>query len=271
MVIAKKISDRDYFSIGGTKGDDIVVSASMLKDVYNRGLYKHLVEPFEIDDKLQEIFAIGTAFHSFILEPKEFEKLYTFEKDPFSDRKLLDKDVKDFLELSKDKIKLLYPEFLETYKGENGLYSYNETVFIGEIEGVKVKGKFDRVVIDTKKKIVTVYDLKSIYKPLAKVKRDSSHKAWELKRSISEFNIDLQMAWYKKLIREYLVTTYGDIGMQFDIVCKLLFASKEDNHIQMVRLSDDEALVKGDEKVDITFGEVKNYVLNGQIDKEIVI
>jgi hypothetical protein len=271
MVVAKKIADRDYFSIGGTTRDEFIASASALKDIYDRGLYKYIVEPFEVDDKLQDIFAIGTAFHSFILEPKEFEKNYTFEKDPFSNRKLLDKNTKDFLELSKDKIKLLYPDFLKTYNGEDGLYSLNEMAFVGEIEDIKVKGKLDRVIIDIKKKIATIYDLKSIYKPLAKVKRDSSHKAWELKRTINEFNIDLQMAWYKRLIREYLITTYGDAGMQFDIVCKLLFASKEDNNIQMVRLSEDEVLLKGDEKVDIAFGEVKNYVLNGQIDKEIVI
>jgi hypothetical protein len=50
-----------------------------------------------------------------------------------------------------------------------------------------------------------------------------------------------------------------------------LFASKEDNKVLMTRLSEDDVLAKGNEKVDITFSEAKNYVLNGYLDKEIII
>jgi len=272
MVIAKKIPDSDYFAIGGTKRDDIVVSASMLRAIYNIGFYRYLIEPEpEYSEEALEAFEVGKALHAYILEPKEFEKRYSFEKNPFEDKKVLDREDEDFLKTIKKQIELLHPEFLESYKGGNGVYSLNEITLIGELDGVKAKGKLDRVVIDTKNKIVSIYDLKTIYKPLAKIKRDKNHKAWDLRRSIDETHLDLQMAWYKRLIREYLISSYGDVGMQFEIACKLLFASKEDNKVLMVRLSEDDVLLKGNEKVDIAFGEVKNFVLNGQIDKEIVV
>ena len=69
------ISDAEYFATGEVdilNHEDLVVSNSLLKQIFHRGLYDVLCGGGqEISDDLQEIFDLGSAFHTFLLEGGE--------------------------------------------------------------------------------------------------------------------------------------------------------------------------------------------------------
>ena len=74
-----KISDKKYFSIG--KADinnpkDLVISASFLKRVFREGLHNTLLLPMQVEESLQDVFDLGSAFHCFVLENNEFDKRF---------------------------------------------------------------------------------------------------------------------------------------------------------------------------------------------------
>jgi len=256
-----KLSDDDYFGLGGKTRDSIIVSASFLKDVLNRGLHKVLIEEWEQTDDLKKVLENGKQFHSYILEPKEFDKLYYMgDFNPADDRVKVENE--EFLKEAKKQIKMFYPELIK--EDENHL---SERVFLSK-DGVLRKSKLDKIVINIENMQVDIYDLKSTFLKMGKIKRDRYGNPYELKKDISEKHYDLQMAFYRDIVKDYLSTFEN--GSHFTINTHLVYVSTDDYKARLVTLSE-ETLGYGEEKMRSAMHEVEDYILNGYLNRSLVI
>jgi len=259
----KKISDEEYFGIGDisiSTPKELVVSASFLKDVYNRGLYEVLLFDKEIDDSTRKNFDIGKKLHSYILEMSEFDKKYYMSDivDPFEDRELLEISEAAFLEAIRKECALKFPHLLDEVGAE--------VTIIGEINGVKVKAKLDKIVIDEDSKKIYIYDLKSTSIPMGSVSRDKKGEPWEIKRAIDMYHYDLQIYFYKLLAQKW---AYAIFEKDFEAECFLVFASKADKKVRKIRLSS-KTLQRGEEKYISAFDEVYAFVHHNLVVDELV-
>jgi len=192
------ISDEDYFSTGEVdilNHKDLIVSNSLLKQVFQRGLFDVLLGGGqEISDELQIIFDVGSSFHAFILEGKDVfdERYYVAEIDnALETRVRISKEDYEFITKSYDSIKLKYPELLDGESVELALF--------GEIDGVKTKSKFDKLVIYDDGKgngVVKIIDLKSTFLNFYKLKKNQYGESSELKRKLMMLDYDLQSHIY---------------------------------------------------------------------------
>lgn len=249
----KKISDEKYHSFGGLDLDNpsnSVVSASLLKDIFDRGLYEALVSDIEHSEDTLKNFKTGSLLHSFILEKDEFDKsFYIGELDPFETRELISQDDAKFLEAIRKECELKFPELLDG-KGA-------EVTITGELMGVKVKAKLDKFVINGNS--ACIYDLKSTNLQMGKIRKTPDGKAWEVAKTIKEYHYDLQMYFYKMLVYEWMIQQ----GIHVDeIYTILVFASKTDHKVREFLLSE-ETLFQGGQKFEAVFGEVRDFVING--------
>jgi len=248
----KKLSDAEYFSLGSLDINNpkkIVVNASLLKDVFNRGLYEVLVEPPCHDETTLKNFKTGSALHKYILENSDFFNDYHFgEYNPAKTTTELNEKDEEFLKAIRRECKLKYPELID----EKGA----EVTILGEIDGIKVKAKMDKFVIKGSR--AYIYDLKSTSLPLAKVKKTSEGRAWEIARQINEYHYDLQMFFYSLLAEEWLKSQ----NLFLEIIPILAFASKADYKVRQFMLGA-ETIAKGEEKFNYSFGQIRNFVTYG--------
>ena len=248
----KKISDAEYFGLGELdikEPQKIVVNASLLKDVFDRGLYEVLIEPQQHSKQTLKNFKTGSALHKYILENSTFNKEYHFgDYNPAKTTTELNKSDEDFLKAIRKECELKYPELLD----EKGA----EVTILGEIDGVKVKAKLDKFVIAGNR--AYIYDLKSTSLPLQKIKKTADGRAWEVARQIRDYHYDLQMYFYSLLAEEWLKIQ----NLYLEIVPILVFASKADYKVKQFMLSP-EIIVDGEQKFNDTFGKIQNFVLNG--------
>jgi len=260
----KKISDDKYHSVGGFNLQDppsSLISASLLKDAYDRGLYESILQKREIDEDTRELFRLGTLIHLYILEPDEFDKKYYIGAyDPLETREQVESEIGDLLEGFKKEIELKYPNISD---GEGA-----ELAIIGEYDGVFVKSKLDKMVMIDNGYIV-ITDVKSTRLPMAKVKRDKQGRLWEIAREIDEYHIDLQMAFYAKLaVEAYRQRT----GTTYEVICELLFCSKADGKTRLIRLSP-EKMEAGNEKLGRIWNDVKEFTQFGigRVEKALLV
>jgi len=248
----KKLSDAEYFSLGSldiNNPQEIVVNASFLKDVFNRGLYEVLVEPPCHDETTLKNFKTGSALHKYILENSSFDKEYYFgDYNPAKETQELNEKDEEFLKAIRKECELKYPELID----EKGA----EVTILGEIDGIKVKAKMDKFVIKGSR--AYIYDLKSTSLPLAKVKRTPDGRAWEIARQINEYHYDLQMYFYSLLVEEWLKTQ----NLFLEVIPILVFASKADYKVRQFMLGA-ETIAKGEEKFNYTFNQVRDFVIHG--------
>jgi len=248
----KKISDEEYFKLGGldiSHPENLMVNASLLKDIFNRGLYDVLIEPLKHSDQTLKNFKTGSALHKYILENSTFNKEYHFgEFNPAKKTMELNSKDEELLKAIRKECELKYPELLD----EKGA----EVAIFGEINGIKVKAKFDKFVIAGNR--AYIYDLKSTSLPLQKIKRTADGRAWEVARQIRDYHYDLQMYFYSLLAEEWLKTQ----NLYLEIIPILVFASKIDYKVKQFMLSP-EIIAGGEQKFNDTFGEIQNFVLNG--------
>lgn len=263
----KKISDEEYFKIGKVdllQNKDLVLSASFMKQVFDKDLYEMLSKGNpKVDAKLQYIFDLGNAFHTFCLEAKEFENRYYVSdyKDSEEKRTYINSEDMDFIIKVYDNIKLKYPHILEES-------NYNEIAIFTNFDGVPYRAKIDKLIeTDTE---IHIIDLKSIWFDFygKKYRRNKDGIRWGLVKYIQELNYDLQMYCYYKSVKTYL--EHNNINKT--ILTKLLFASKVSFDVKMVTLSS-ELLNNGREKFKTIFPEIKSFFDGGIkfVEKEEII
>ena len=268
MFNLEKTPDKEYFAKGNIfeqmlpaidSHEDLTVSCSFLKQVLKSNLYHYLLEGNKpIDSKLQAIFNIGSAFHCYILEHDEFYDRYYISDVPDPNKDLVRIATHDFefIETSYTNIEKKYPHILDNELCEVALF--------GEIDGVKVKCKIDKLIItkDTKGNWIKVeiVDLKSVYFDPFKLRKDATGR-WELRKQLMQQDYDLQMYFYVKLVEAWLQQPENNIFC--DVEFSILTASKETYEIQSFVLGE-EMFNSGKEKFDRVWNEVKDFSLNSK-------
>ena len=252
MLELKDIPDSEYFTIGSVNiqnGKELVLSASLIKEIYGRGLYETIIEKQEYSDELLATFELGTMLHSYILEYEAFNESYYFgDFNTESKKKRVPYETETFIKAIRKKCKVKFPDLLDEVGAEIAI--------VGDIDNIPVKCKMDKFII--KDGIAYIYDLKSTFHKMAKMKRNRDGVAWEIAKIINELNYDLQMFFYKKLVEEWLHCQ----GLYIEVVTILVFASTTDEEVRMIRLSE-ETLGNGEEKYNQVIGDVKDFYDNG--------
>ena len=255
MFEIKEMSDAHYFGIGTVdifKPKELVVSNSWLKKVFNNGLYDVLIAPDEvIDDDLQVIFDVGSAFHCFVLEKEEFYKRYYIAEgnDPIDTRVRITPDDFDFIEKVHKNISMKYPEILD---GE-----YTELVILGEVDGVKTKSKLDKIIMYADGK-VDIIDLKSVYYDFM-MKKSSDGTQYKLRKQITDQDYDLQAYFYTRQVKEWLDENNRDSTR---VSFSLLLASKDTFDVKMYKMGE-EIMESGRLKFESVWEDVVDFVKNG--------
>ena len=261
----KNIADEDYFAIGDLSKEmtpvdshkKMVVSASFVKSTFRTNLYHSVLFKDKVDEELQKIFDIGSAFHCFILENDDFyDRYYVSDTPDITSEKvrisLLDFE---FMERSNDNIKIKYPQMLDGLNCELAIFS--------EMDGVPVKCKIDKMNITRDKKgnfiHVDIVDLKSVYfKPFTFNKNIYGERT-KLRYKLSDTGYDIQAYFYIQLVKLWLESINQSCSVSFS----LLTASKEDYHVQMFKVGD-EMLKSGEMKFGTVWGEVVDFWNEGK-------
>jgi len=272
MFAIDKITDKEYFKRGDIwggfapaieSGKDLVVSASLLKSIFSTNLYHKLVsEKEEITPELQTIFDVGSAFHCYVLERRDFDERYQVTDDLADHRTLISKDSFEFIKKSEQNVFAKYPEMLDQ--------EFCELAIFGELDGVKVKCKIDKMNIKYDEmggyKHIDIVDLKSVYyKPFAK-KKSANGDRYELRRELSSMGYDLQAYFYKLLVEKWC----DSLGMFPTINFVLLTASREDCSVQKFTIGD-EMMASGESKFDSVWSQVVSFVNDGTVEKEEIL
>lgn len=255
----KKISDKDYFLIGKVNffnHKELVVSASFLKQVFERDLYDVLIKGEKsIDAELQYMFDVGSAFHTFVLEANHFEERYYVAdyKNEFESntRTYINSEDYEFVVQCYNNIKLKYAYILE----ESNM---NEVALFTNFDGTPYRCKIDKLL--DKDIEIKIIDLKSVWFDFygKKFKRNKDGIRWGLVKYIQELNYDLQGYAYWKAIKTYLESK----GIDKEVSFSLLLASKETYDVKLVKFSA-EMMANGKEKYDLIFPEIKSFFDGG--------
>lgn len=270
------ISDEAYFKIGDIFGGmdepidrhkEVVVSASMLKAHHETNLYFWLMNGgLEVSDDLQEIFDVGSGFHCHVLESKHFVERYNVSDaiDASDERVRIGTNEYQFIEKSTKEVATKYPYLMN---GENV-----EIAITGEIDGVPVKCKIDKLHITADKAgrflSVEIIDLKGVWFNFWKQKKSALKDRWELRKKLSDTGYDLQAFFYKKIVEAWLAS----IGQNCPVTFALVVASKETYKVQKFRVGD-EMLLTGEEKFNSVWDDVRNFVTFGKeslVDEEVL-
>ena len=229
MLEIKKISDKEYHAIQGIDRNDLslsVLSASLLKRIISQGALEVVYNEEVHNSKTLELFRVGTLIHLYILERSLFDiKYYIGEYDPLENRERVDTELGEMLLKVGEDVLKKYPFILN----EEG----NEVSIMGEYDGLNVKSKIDKLVIEDGK--IKVFDLKSIGIPLQSLKLDRYGQPFELKRVIQDYLYDVQLSFCGELSREYYIQN----GHFLEVEYYLLFVSKVDFKSRLVRLSEE--------------------------------
>lgn len=271
----KKINDEAYFAHGNIfdgfehasdRHSEWVISNSTLKKVRDTTLH-HLITvgDIKVDDKLQGIFDTGSAFHCYVLEHDEFTQRYHVAdiKDATKNTVRIGTNDFKFIENSYASIKEKYPQELD---GQNV-----ELALFGEIDGVKVKCKIDKLNIakvGNRYTHVEIMDLKGVYFDPYKLKKTPSGDRWELRKMLSNNSYDLQAYFYTMLVENWLES----INQHCEVSFNLLVASKETYQCQKFRI-ESEMMETGKMKFDSAWKDVRDFIHFGKdrlIDKEVL-
>jgi hypothetical protein len=250
----KKETEEDYFSSYGLNVKEpkkSIVTASILKDIFNRRLLDVLLRPLEHDKNTLQNFKTGSALHKYILEGSTFENEYHFgDFNPAKKTTELNKKDEDLLKTIKKECEIKYPELLD----EKGA----EVTISGDYLGVNVKAKMDKMVMSSSNRVY-LYDLKSTSLPMNKVKRTTDGRAWEVARQVNDYHYDLQMYFYSLLIEEW---ARKELNKYVEVSPILVFASKIDFGVRQFMLSP-ETIEQGKTKFEVTFNQVLEFVNGG--------
>ncbi len=258
----KNITDDEYFATGdifngfappAEAHNDLVVSASFLKRVYNTNLFHILKTPkptYSADTNLAMKF--GSAFHCICLEESEFQERYEVtDSHSIEDKITLNTSDYNKMLLMKSNIREKYPKMLDQKSTELAIF--------GELNNIKVKCKIDKLDIHQEGNniIINVIDLKTVYyKPLS-MKRGKNGERFLLKRELQNLNYDLQAYFYIELVKAWALEKYVD--MNIIVKFQILTSSTDDLSCQLFNLSSD-FINDGKMKFDIAFEQVSDFV-----------
>ena len=260
MCKLKKMDDFDYFQVGKIdilSPNDLVVSNSLCKQIFHRGLYDVLMGGGqEIDDATQEIFDVGSGFHAYILEGEAVfnERYYVADNEnALETRVRISKEDYEFIIKSYDSIKAKYPELLDGKSVELAIFN--------DIGCVKTKSKFDKLSIYDNgdgNGAVRITDLKSTYLNFYKLKKNQFGEHSELKRKLIALDYDQQAYFYKKQIEEWV----RSIGKNYTVEFSLMMVSKETFECQEYKIGED-MILNGKSKLDSFWGDIISFVAKG--------
>lgn len=275
MFEIKKITDEAYFAYGNIfngfekpidRHEELVVSNSFMKSVFKTNLHHQLiVGNEEVDEELQQVFDTGSAFHCYVLEHDEFYDRYHISnvQDATKNTIRIGKPEFEFIEASHRNIGEKYPQVLD---GENV-----ELAIIGEIDGVKVKCKIDKLNIKksgNRYLHVEILDLKGVYFNHFKLKKSPGGERWELRKMLSNNDYDLQAYFYTKLVENWLES----INQHCEVSFSLLVASKDTYECQKYRVGA-EMMETGRLKYESVWNDIRDFVLFGKdrlVDEEVL-
>lgn len=265
--IHKGIADSDYFVRGDIFKDEfkapldlhreLIVSNSFAVQVFNRGLYNVLHDfKREITPELQDIFRLGSAFHCYVLEHKDFYDRY-YVKDFIDEDKeangleRVGSDEFRFIEICYGKVKEMYPEIINNDK--------NEVVITGIIDGVPVKCKIDCLIINGGE--VRIIDLKGVWYSFFSKYVSPKGDRLGLRKSLCDNHYDLQSFFYGKMVGELL--KQNDIHSQPTF--EFLVCSKDDKSydVQMFRVGA-EMYQTGELKYEAVWDDIRDFYLDGK-------
>lgn len=277
MFEMKNISDDAYFKIGSIysgmkdpidRHKDLVVSTSWMKKVYKTNLYHELLfGNNEVDEDLQEIFDIGSAFHAYVLEGRDtfIERYHVSDTvDASRDTTRISKQDFEFIKSSYKNIEIAYSNMVDGQSVEMAIF--------GEISGVPFKCKIDKLNIrafkDGRYESVEIVDLKSTYFSAFGLKKDHNGERRKLRYMLSDVGYDLQFYIYQTMVEHWLES----IGQQCPVSFALLTASKETYEVQKFKLGS-EMYESGKAKFDSCFGDIQSFIRYGKdslADEEIL-
>lgn len=133
---------------------------------------------------------------------------------------------------------------LSSYVNEHHLFFENKIKYVqaplyGNYYGVNIKGLLDMLLVDMENHKFQIIDLKT-----------TSGATMEFPESLRKYRYDIQMAWYKELVRQNAKQLLQDNGMtnieelaycepNFDIECYFLVASTIPEHTESILLQCD--------------------------------
>ena len=270
-----KITDEAYFAVGEIfkgmespldRNNDLVVSASFLKNNFDTNPYHHLITGgYKVDEDKQVFFTVGSAFHCYVLEHEEFFSRYHVSDFPDPTRETIRIGTNDFyfIEEAAKNIQIKYPDVCN---GQNVEYA-----LFGVLDDVPVKCKIDKLNIKKSGKVyqhVEILDLKGVYFDPFKLAKSPNGDRWKLRKMLSDNNYDLQAYFYTRLVEEWLLS----IGQHCEVSFSLLVASKETYQCQKFRVGQG-MMETGKQKFDSVWKDVRDFVLYGKttlIDEEVL-
>jgi hypothetical protein len=142
----------------------------------------------------------------------------------------------------------------------NQWFVTNELILFGTINGVKMKGKIDRLIIDYKEKSVIIIDYKTF-----STKYDYVNSKKKFLESIDKLDYDRQAAVYIKLVRQFILDNYPEIkGLDtFKFEYKIIaIKSNFDNEVRVYTLGPT-YIERGNIKMVDAIGKLKFYEKHG--------
>jgi len=211
------ISDRLYHGGPG-------ISASGLKDIKKcPALFKHKQNNYEPDSEKPEVLIVGSAIHTFILQPELFRETYLVA--PTSDKRK--KEWKDFVKNIDDRDRekpILRKDSLEIMKGVRKSLSmpkdeFGTNIFQNLIHHPKTKREMAIYTIDPKRGILLKAKIDINYTGIffdLKSTKNAKHELFM--KDAANLGYDIQAAFYLKVasLAKQEAKGFGFIGVEKD-------------------------------------------------------
>ena len=234
----EKLTDEEYNKVGNYKDGitkDTVWRCSEIKDIYKSNLYDIIYNKRELKG---DALTLGSAIHTKILEPEEFNKRYsTIPSLDNTGIEFLDKNMLEAIEIAEKSVNNKYRALIE--KAE-----HKEVCLFGNIGDHKTKVKADIIVSAGGKRYFI--DLKT-------TSAFNVFNLREIGNSVENYNYDLQASFY--------LDTANSIGLNVDGFL-FLFVNAKDGSCQLFE-TPQILLERGRQKYTKAFEQIESFQKSG--------